>query len=149
MFDEQEQAAIAKDLEKNPNCGYSLSLSESCSNSKGEYVCDTLRTLRRVCPGRRPEPLLSRGSQHSAAPQKVFDEEFDGLGSLFGNLDNMPGIRFAEDMLRGFLEASGSGLEEVPRQPPVPPHKQLPHHQASNNEGPKIHGKIVGRVEDI
>jgi len=52
MSNNDEDSIIEQDKEQHPNCTYSRSLSTRCSNnSEGNLVCDSLRSIMRLCPG--------------------------------------------------------------------------------------------------
>eukprot|EP00981_Chlorochromonas_danica_P016168 scaffold15944_cov248-Ochromonas_danica.AAC.2 len=130
-------------------------MSETCSNQNGEFVCQTIKNLQRVCPGRRTETILRKNIQRSG--DKYSANEFEspfgqGGDSGFGMFNDSQLFQFAEDILGSFLGSFGGGAPIVRdpssggySQPALPPHKVLPNLDGNT----KAPGQVVRRVEDI
>ena len=112
MFGEEDEI-IAKDRKRNPNCGYSTSIEQSCGrgteegSKQGEYVCNTIKKVYRQCPNQSPVLIMQKKSENSAP----------GLfGGLFGSL-NKKGSNLDEGLVGGEFDSSFNemrkNLEEV------------------------------------
>ncbi|RYG97886.1 hypothetical protein EON65_52190 [archaeon] len=150
-MDEQEALAIENDQKLHPNCGYSMSLNETCSNNEqGDFVCDAMRSIQRMCPGKRPETIFSKKTQSNGDPHAhSHDMPFGGrvLDPNFNFFDQSI-FKFAEEIFENFLQANPQQPPSLrrPNVPMIPPHRQQ---EFGQDRPSKVKGKVVGQVEDI
>lgn len=152
----EDEEIIAKDKQAHPDCGYSVSTQSTYSNTNGEVVSETIKSLMRMCPGKRPEPIYTKkvtdgshsGDFHSKGPT--------GFG-LFGDAPLLQEFgsqldHFANE-LDQFLSQGGLGDifrspfgQQQPRQPQpaLPPHRQRP-----VEDKPRMPGRGVGNIEEV
>lgn len=111
---------IAKDQASNPNCGYSRSLSRSCSyhSDKGGMVCETLRQIVRQCPGKPPVQILesktSGEEQGLPVQDPALSDMFKGVfGGGFGGLNNGQ-QKDLDELVKALGKAHGLGATPVP-----------------------------------
>lgn len=153
-MDDQENSAIQNDQKLHPNCGYSMAINETCSNNeKGDFVCQAMRSIQRVCPGKRPETIFSKKTQSNGDPHAHnHDMPFGGrvVDPNF-NFFDQPIFKFAEEIFENFLQGAPQSqfppsLRGPNNMPVIPPHRQP---EFGQERPPKVKGRVVGQVEDI
>ena len=123
---EEEEQIIAKDQASNPNCGYSRSLSRSCSyhSDKRGLVCETLRQIVRQCPGKPPVQILE--SKTSGEEQGLLGRDpaseplldmFKGVFGGFGGLNDGQ-QKDLDELVKALAKTHGTRLGTTPV--PVP-----------------------------
>jgi hypothetical protein len=151
---ESEEQIIDKDKRANPNCTYSISSSQTCSTSQeGEFVCESIRKIHRLCPNKAPTIIFKSKSNElsdPSSPENVFgaesllkpDDIFGGLLSrrhLFHQI--FDGLFDGSDP---FFPPNGHNKNIRPPGTDIPPHKLPPN---KKKELPK--GIVDGPVEEI
>lgn len=106
---ETEEQIIEEDRRSNPKCNYSVSAQQSCStDSKGDFVCSSLRQIFRHCPGVPAVSIFSHkteGRPEADSHAGVFPggpSLADVFGGLFGGDNRRNGERELHDALRQF-----------------------------------------------
>lgn len=101
---DKEDEIIKEDRLQHPNCSYARSLQQSCSNKNGEFTCETIKKINRMCPNERPvvifsENMSQKGSKDVDIPFDPFDllKDFgfgeSTIGRPPGGFPSMPPIR--------------------------------------------------------
>lgn len=173
-MEEEDEWKIEEDKRAHPNCSYAQTLSKSCSNANGKFVCDTIKNIQRLCPGQKPVSIVSRSevgdSQQDDTPGFNIMAPFTGRGGSGFGLGNFGGFGglggFGDDsqegsgdplssLLEGFIRGFGGQNPAAGSQ--LPPTRRnddlLPPHARGSGAAPrsqrKISGWISGPVEDI
>lgn len=84
---DNDREIIQEDQLKHPNCRYSVYLSKSCRSKNGEYVCEELKKIDRVCPGQKPVNIYSNSRQFDGDQNSSNDAmklPFDPFAGLKG-----------------------------------------------------------------
>ena len=89
---------VKNDNKKFPHCGYSTSSSMKCNTTEeGHYVCETIKSIQRLCPGERPIVIYNEKEQNSSTDHQTFSNpSFDSFSNhqrddIFNNF-NLKGI---------------------------------------------------------
>jgi hypothetical protein len=87
-FTPEEEKVYKKDQEVNPNCSYSVNNSKVCQNDeKGQFVCETIRQLQRMCPNKQPVTIYKHSNQ-SVQQEEEENQDIPFLFSPFGGLSS-------------------------------------------------------------
>lgn len=105
----EKEDIIAADKKKYPGCFHSEASQMNCSNSgeNGEFICETIRSIQRMCPRQRPVTIFSSKEQSDDVPGGMLgmfggggrvagaeefgqSDPFSMLESIFGG--NFPGV---------------------------------------------------------
>lgn len=78
MFEGDSEAdeIIAKDRKNFPGCGYSTNMKTTCGTEEGNFVCKTLKSIQRNCPGEHPVNVYNKTTEG--------DSNVNIFGDLFG-----------------------------------------------------------------
>lgn len=116
MSNSEDDLIIQQDQEQHPNCTYSRSLSTRCShNSEGKLVCDSLRSIMRLCPGEQATNIYkysekTEGQNTDDSPlMNSFKFPFRGSNGGPPSLD----VLFDDDDLASPLPSSRSILDSI------------------------------------
>jgi hypothetical protein len=88
----EESDIIEADKKKHPNCHYSESLQKSCSQTNDDFLCETVRSVLRLCPNERPVQILNKVERSTDPSQMQIDNRMDFNNeiskgfSIFGDL---------------------------------------------------------------
>jgi len=157
----EDDEIIAKDKVNHPDCSYSISFNETCSDKNGQFVCESLKNFQRICPGAKPVTVYSKKQQFTGNPENHTSSDdhmkfFNFQSRSFGSEDITDAFGLAENFMNRFM--SDFGNIRPPQLPPnVPPHRmETPQQQQSpsiwghqRNPTPKISGRVIGPEEEI
>eukprot|EP01040_Poterioochromonas_malhamensis_P001163 gene1163-1234_t len=100
-FTKEEQEVYQEDSKSHPSCSYSINTRKKCSDKDGEFVCETLRQLQRVCPQKNPFTIYSQAKQSTSRDE--IDEIFGPLQRFESERDRLlDPFAFFEESLRNF-----------------------------------------------
>ncbi len=109
------EEAISRDKELHPGCNYSQSMSTECSNKSetGDFICETLHQILRLCPNKRPVTIFSKREETDQSNMKPF-HIFGGSDSSFSS--NFDPNSILADILKHIQddEASNGGADWIP-----------------------------------
>ena len=109
---EDDDEIIKTDRRNFPNCQYSVSSSQACSNKNGVFVCEAIKNINRLCPQEKPVTIYSKSSKFDSQSEpdfghikpfgafdifgfgKEFDPNFGTEPEVPGNGKNKSGNRF-------------------------------------------------------
>jgi hypothetical protein len=127
-MDQDRNEAIEADRKQFPNCNYSESLQKRCSQKNNEMMCETVRSVLRMCNNQKPVEIyrkLDRSSDHSDIDADLIDSLFPknigGGLSIFGDFMSPFGV--LPDIF-------------VDRQQNTPPQRQRRYRQFDDNALP-------------
>jgi hypothetical protein len=107
-FSKDEQEIVQKDQQSNPGCNYSTNMSKTCRDENGEFVCETIRHLYRVCPGKKSVMIYNQTKQYSGSDtdksqnQLELPSIFGGSSGMFDRGDSFNPFDLAEDIFSRF-----------------------------------------------
>ena len=81
---ERDKEIVEEDSQQHPNCSYAVSLQKSCSNKNGDFTCETIRKINRMCPNKKSVVIFSESETESG--KKDISGSFDPF-SLFKGFD--------------------------------------------------------------
>jgi hypothetical protein len=171
-FTKEEQDILEKDQKANPQCNYSVNMTKTCRDQNGEFVCETIRHLQRVCPGKKPVTIYNQNKQYSGTDS---DRSSDSFFPLFGGFKGQDDrgfeheeffnpFNFAEDLMNKFgFGIFGENLQEKPSAPHFPQFQLPPHYEEKSGTDagsslfpwkekkttPTIKGQVTGPVEEV
>ncbi len=100
-FTKEEQEIYQEDSKSHPDCSYSINTRKKCFDKDGEFVCETLRQLQRVCPQKNPFTIYSQAKQSTSRDE--VDEIFGPLQRFESERDRLlDPFAFFEESLRNF-----------------------------------------------
>lgn len=154
----EDEEVITKDRANHPNCNYSISFNETCSDQNGEFVCESIKNFQRICPGAKPVTVYSKkqqfkGNSDSRDGMDDATKSFNFNSKSFGseNFNNMFGL--AESFMNQFMSEFGNAKH--PQFPSnIPPHVMESPGKSSSLWGKpspaqKLPGRVVGPEEEI
>ena len=117
----EELVVLEEDKKVHPNCNYSQTRSQTCRSVNGQFVCDVVARITRMCPGKAPVDIYSRtitensdNSSSSMLNDKPFHSPFSGPS---GNNLQDPFAIF-ESIMKDFNHDFGSVQHPSPHNPP-------------------------------
>lgn len=133
----EESQIIEADKSKHPNCHYSESLQKRCSQTNDDFLCETVRSVLRLCPNERPVQILNKVERTTDPSQMHIDSQID-----FNN-EISKGFSIFGDLLSPFgsLPEMIFGMRQNPFQPSSPPvwkldEEDINHHSTQNQVPP-------------
>lgn len=128
---ESEEDIVREDQLKHPNCHYSISLSRSCGDKDGSFVCETVKNITRLCPNSRPVSVYSKRSKSDSSA----DDELNGSG--FPGFPGQSSGQFPDlaDILRQLQRAQRPAAPQPPASAPSIPDQDDNHGQDEYENG--------------
>lgn len=162
--DQEIKEILSRDQQKYPQCTYSRTFRQSCSNdSDGEFTCKFIRQIERLCPGKQPVQiyLSSKNQTGENSHTELFPfrtDRFEGFPSRSLDRDANDIFRFMDHFLSQFGIQMMDPEERpyIPKtpsmpynsRPPIPPHK-TPSNSYGSNQKDFENQIITGPEEDI
>ncbi|KAK8812181.1 hypothetical protein WA158_007415 [Blastocystis sp. Blastoise] len=67
----EESEIKRKDQEEHPDCSYQDAFSQTCKSVNGGMECNTLKSIYRMCPGKKPVEIFRKTDTGIQNPQEV------------------------------------------------------------------------------
>ncbi|OQR93870.1 hypothetical protein THRCLA_22274 [Thraustotheca clavata] len=155
MDDMNDDKVLAQDKKMHPECSYASSVSTACRNVNGERMCETIRKIYRMCPGKKKE-LVINSKKTQEGNNATEEEEHDpfqffverrrkeAFGEMMDPFEAMDGI------LRGMMPSFGSPFEPNRQQEQVPHRGYRGRNEREEKQSKEDAFKgYDGRVEEI
>jgi hypothetical protein len=83
MNDPEINEAIEADQKEHPTCRYSTSYNSMCRSVNGNYQCENVRSLQRICPQQRPVEIFKKTDKLSEGGESFQNPVLDNFGPSF------------------------------------------------------------------